>query len=92
MYALTLNSVLKEHLPKTGHTKIDLLCVDVEGHDLQVLKSIDLDLYQPTMIVVEMHGFTLETAESYEIYRYLKQCNYSLKYFSVINGYFVRNE
>jgi hypothetical protein len=92
MYALTLNSVLKEHMPADAGGKIDLLCVDVEGHDLQVLKSIDLGLYKPTMIVVEMHGFTLETADSYDIYRYLKQNNYSLKYFSVINGYFVRNE
>ena len=92
MYARTLNSVLKEHMPEDAGGKIDLLCVDVEGHDLQVLKSIDLDFYQPAMIVVEMHDFSLDKAETYGIYRYLRQCNYSLKYFSVINGYFVRNE
>jgi FkbM family methyltransferase len=85
----TLNTVLKQHLPKD--TKIDLLCVDVEGHDLQVLKSIDLAFYKPKMIVVEMHNFSLRNAGSSELYNYIVQQGYHLEYFSVINGYFVRN-
>ena len=87
--AYTLNTILGRHLPEG--TAIDLLCVDVEGHDLQVLRSIDLAMYKPTMIVVEMHHFTLETAGSFEVYNYLLQQGYKLKYFSVINGYFVRD-
>lgn len=34
--------------------QIDLLCVDVEGHDLKVLRSLDLDAFRVATILVEL--------------------------------------
>jgi len=47
----TLRSVLDEHIPK-GQT-IDFLSVDVEGFDLEVLRSNDWAHYRPTVVVIE---------------------------------------
>jgi FkbM family methyltransferase len=88
MRTKTLNSILEEY--PVPNDKIDLLTVDVEGHDLMVLKSIDLQKYQPSLIIVEMHDFNIENADSYEVYIYLKKHHYHLKYYSVVNGYFTR--
>ncbi len=34
--------------------QIDLLSIDTEGHDLNVLKSLDIDLYRPKIIIIEL--------------------------------------
>lgn len=52
--ARTLADILDEHLP-TGQT-IDLLDVDVEGHDVQVLRSNDWSKYRPEVVLVECHS------------------------------------
>jgi len=49
------------HVEKISHIieeakmfdKIDLLKIDVEGHEFEVLKSFDFERYQPTLIVTE---------------------------------------
>lgn len=45
-----LASILAEHLKGR---KLDLICVDTEGYDLQVLQSNNWELYRPLVIVVE---------------------------------------
>jgi FkbM family methyltransferase len=47
----TLKEVLDKHL-KAGQ-KIDLMSVDVEGEDLEVLKSNDWERYCPEIIIIE---------------------------------------
>ena len=47
---VTLTNILDEHLEDRP---IDLLSIDVEGHDLQVLKGLDFSKYQPEVIVIE---------------------------------------
>lgn len=83
----TLTSILDKNLP--ADTQIDLLTIDVEGHDFNVLKSLDLTRYRPKVIIIEIHSIDkiLET----DIYRYLSANNYSLKYYAVLNAYFVDN-
>ena len=39
-----LDSILAEHVPP--NTDIDLVSIDVEGHDLNVLKSVNLNRYR----------------------------------------------
>ncbi|MBK7708118.1 MAG: FkbM family methyltransferase [Acidobacteria bacterium] len=81
----TLSSILDANLdPGRG---IDLLTIDVEGHDFQVLSGLDLDRYRPKLIVVEMHEF--RGIENSKIYQYLLSNEYSLKFFAVLNAYFV---
>jgi FkbM family methyltransferase len=70
----------------------DLLSIDVEGHDANVLRSIDLDVYQPQVIVVEMRGFDISAPREHDIYRYLTARRYRLGGFLVLNGYFMRSD
>ncbi|HSU28590.1 MAG TPA: FkbM family methyltransferase [Chitinophagaceae bacterium] len=81
----TLNSILEEHLPP-GST-IGLLSIDVEGHDLQVLKGMDLQRYRPRLIIIEVHA--LDSIHDSEIYKHLSEKEYSLEGFAVWNAYFV---
>lgn len=63
----TLNKVLEKSKSKV----IDLLNIDVEGHEMEVLKSINLDLYPVELIIVEENG------NENELIIFLKN-NYSL--------------
>jgi FkbM family methyltransferase len=83
----TLDSVLQEHL-KPGE-QIDLLSVDVEGHDLNVLRSIDLDQFRPKLIVVEMHQLDLEQVTEHPVTRHLAKQGYRQIAYDSLNGYFV---
>lgn len=51
---LPLAKILAHSLPKLPATSIDLLSVDVEGLDLQVLRSNDWARYVPRVIVLEI--------------------------------------
>lgn len=82
----TLNSVLKETLQ--AGTEIDLLSVDVEGHDLNVLRSMDLDAFRPKLIVVEMHHLQLNRTEQSPIIRYLEDRGFIQIGYDTLNGYF----
>lgn len=80
-----LSDILERcEVPKT----FDLLCIDVEGHDFEVLRSIDLDIYRPKQIVVEMHKFDFLEPGSNEIYKYLESHQYKLTSYAIMNGYF----
>lgn len=46
---VTLNTLLRH----CGFPRLDLLTVDVEGHELHVLQGIDLDVWTPKIIVAE---------------------------------------
>jgi FkbM family methyltransferase len=48
---LPLKEVLARHMSEKQH--IDFMNVDVEGHDLEVLKSNDWERFRPTVVVVE---------------------------------------
>lgn len=83
--AVSLTSVLEAcNTPRS----FELLSIDVEGHDFEVLCSIDLSLHRPTMIVIEMHGFDLRTPTDSKIYNYLIENQYKLVGFALMNGYF----
>lgn len=64
-----LSRVLDEHL--SSGQKIDFLSIDVEGLDINVLKSNAWDRYRPDVILVECLGFDLSKPEISEVYRYL---------------------
>jgi len=70
----------------------DLLMIDVEGHDYQVLLSLDLKRYAPKLIVIEMHGFDYDAPFGDPIYAHLVRNGYRLVGFLIMNGYFLRSE
>ncbi|MCC6887983.1 MAG: FkbM family methyltransferase [Hyphomicrobiales bacterium] len=52
--------------------------VDVEGLDLDVLKSNDWNRYRPMVIAIEDHQMTLSDVGRSETYRFLRDLGYSL--------------
>lgn len=82
----TLESLLAEHCPATP---IDLLTIDVEGHDLNVLRSINLAVRRPKLIVVELHNLDVAKAEEHDIAVYLAGFGYKLAGYATMNAYFV---
>ena len=49
----TLNYIL--NLSPFKNKEIDLLNIDTEGNDLKVLKSLDFNIYNPKIIIIETH-------------------------------------
>ena len=73
---LPLADVLKVYtIPKSG---IDLLSVDVEGFDLEVLKSNDWSVFKPKVIIAEALGAKMENIENDLIYKFLVDKGYSV--------------
>jgi len=68
----------------------DLLSVDTEEHDLQVLRSLDLNMYRPRLIVVEDESFDPLSPETNPIYQYLLAFDYQLEGYVLKNLYFFR--
>lgn len=72
----TLKDLLDQNLP--AGTNIDFLTIDVEGQDLDVLKSNEWEIYRPRIIVVEESFYELSSLESSEIYKFLRTKHYRL--------------
>jgi len=72
----TLADVLKKNI--NHNQEIDLLSVDVEGLDLDVLKSNDWHEFLPKVIIVECLTTHLEDLDLDPIYLFLKEKGYSL--------------
>ena len=81
----TLNSIIENS--KFKNEKINLLSIDVEGHEIEVLRSIDLNKHFPEMIVIEfLERDILDNMEFYnqnidqvinsEVYRYMVKNDY----------------
>lgn len=86
---VTLNTVLEQ---TNAPQAFDLLSIDVEGHDFEVLKSINIDVFQPQLIVIEMHDFQISRCEASDIYNYLTARGYRMAGYVTMNGFFMRNE
>ena len=69
-----LFSLLNEFLPQ--RKVIDLMSVDVEGLDLEVLRSNDWTRYRPKLLLVEVLHADLADLERHEIVRFLRDRNY----------------
>ncbi len=63
----------------TDLPKIDFLNIDCEGHDYNVLSSIDLNHYSPELICIETHKFNNEETIMYQnIIKLLKNYGYKI--------------
>ena len=82
----TLNNIIKSS--KYSNKKIDLLSIDVEGHELPVLEGLDFDKYGPNVIVIEyldlnvskleIKNLNIENVINSEIYKFLTLKRYIL--------------
>jgi|TARA_B110000211_G_scaffold48523_1_gene52679 FkbM family methyltransferase len=84
----TLNVVL-ENSPFKGK-KIDFLNIDTEGNDLKVLKSLDFDIYNPSIIIVETHLKKIDEIINSEIYLFLTNQKYILKSWNIYSLIFIK--
>lgn len=81
---------LTEVLEQAGAPKnFDLLNIDVEEHDLEALRSLDLSRYKPRLIVVEDETFDSQRPEVNPIFLYLSEQGYRLEGFVLKNLYFM---
>jgi FkbM family methyltransferase len=82
----TLGAIFKEYLPE-GQV-IDLLSIDVEGHDYNALISFDISKYRPRLIIIEIHGFNFNHLRDNNIANYLLAHDYELVGYVIMNAYF----
>lgn len=72
----SLTSVLKGVIKKDQ--EIDFISIDTEGYDFNVLKSLDLQVYKPKIILIEDLNSSCEKLHKNKIVRFLKKHNYIL--------------
>ena len=75
----TLNSVLDKS--KFKNKKIDFLNLDVEGNEINALKSLNFNKYSPKLICVEIHNYPANSSKpanlkSNPIYKFLLKKGY----------------
>ena len=67
--------------------QIDFINIDVEAHDLEVLESIDLSIFNPKIICVEIANNQNNIKEK-KLRDYLNKYNYELIKIVGLNGFF----
>ena len=70
--AYPISKIIKEHNVK----KIDLMVIDTEGHDFNVIKSIDFDHIRPTTLIYENKHLHTKNAVCE---KYLRDKGYKIK-------------
>jgi len=71
-----LTSILDDS--KYKGQRIDLLSVDAEGHDLEVLRSLDFERYAPLLVAAEAHHALFTEVSKSELYKFLVEKGYCL--------------
>jgi FkbM family methyltransferase len=79
----TLDSILVE---ADSPTKFDFLSIDVEGHEIEVLRGFDIARWQPRLILLEDHVADLSK------HRYLVAAGYRIIRRYENNGWYVPRE
>jgi len=78
--ARTLDDILEE---ANAPTPIDFMSIDVEGHEIEVLRGFDLARWRPRLLLIEDHVANLAT------HRYLTRADYRLIRRTGLNGWYV---
>ena len=71
----TLEEILDQHLP--DKQEIDFLSIDVEGLDLQVLKSNNWEKYRPAFVLAEILESSIDTLASSDVHAFLAGVGYA---------------
>ena len=71
-----LENVLNDYVK--NNVEIDLFNIDVEGLELEILKSNDWNKYLPKIIIIELHERYVENVIKSEIYSFLYLKGYRL--------------
>lgn len=71
-----LSKILDENLPSDVEV-IDLMSIDIEGSEMDALRSNDWVRFKPRVLIIEILGHTLETMEKAEEVAYLKSLGFT---------------
>lgn len=86
-----LERILEENLLKLGNPQIDFLTVDVEGMDIEVLKSNNWQKYRPLFILVEDISSNILESKDNEVGVFMSSVGYTLKAKTLNTLFFQRN-
>ena len=70
-----LDDMRKQALLQTANR---LLSIDAKGNDFEVLKSLNFQIYQPTVVAIESNKTMLEDVLKTQEYLFLKEIGYDL--------------
>ena len=88
----TLDNLLKKRRIK----KIDFMNIDIEGHELEVLKKLNFKHFDIKVICIEIVNYDFYSKNikinKNQIFKILRKNNYTLKFKSFVNYIFVKNE
>ena len=79
---VSIENILDENLKKTD--RLDFFDIDVEGYDLEVLKSNNWDKYRPKLVLIESHLPISEDLDS-SLTKYLETKKYTLVGKTIMN-------
>jgi len=74
--ARKLDTIIEENCP---NVKIDVVCIDVEGWELTVLKGLDIEKYKPRIIIIE------NVLQDSQYTEYLGKFGYEIKLNTITN-------
>lgn len=87
--SITVNNIIEKYF---GGIAPKFISIDIEGHELEVIKSIDLDRFRPLIIVIETieyRPYLPISVKKYEAIEYLKTKDYVEYAFTGINSIFI---
>ena len=97
-----ITTTINDILITTPYKKIDYVSIDVEGHELDVLKGFNLKKYLPDIVSIEFLDFSMKKLEfknnklnnvlSSKIYKYMIKNGYSFINWCHADLIFVRNK
>ena len=71
----TLNNILKTNKVIKN---FNFLNIDVEGHEFDVLKGLNLNKYRPKLISIEIHVLKTKEIFNSNVFKHLNKNNYEL--------------
>ena len=96
----TLTNIIKNS--KYKNSKIDLLSIDVEGHEKEVLEGFDFSIYRPDVIVIEyldlsakkieVKNLNIDNLFKTDLYKFLISKNYILANYIYSDLIFINKE
>ena len=79
-----LDSILSKYL---NNRQIDFMSIDVEGHEMEVLKSNNWELFRPKYLLIELLNSDLDSIKEDSTYQFLTKIGYKL-FAKTFNTYF----
>jgi FkbM family methyltransferase len=78
---LTLNTILERYLPRNTDGNVipvDLIDIDVEGHEYEILRVFDFERFRPRCLCVEIHADGVDELTASPTFQLLQQKGYEL--------------